>query len=353
MARKKTTVTPASRLAAAVAKKFGSGKAIILSENRAISQPTEWLSTGVDVLDHYVLGRGGLPVGRASEWFGGNNIGKTTLLYRMLARTQKHGVAVYIDVEQSFDEDRAVQMGVNPKTLVIVQPYSLEELFEEVKEILRLHNVNDGPMLLGWDSIASAVTETAHGKVAGKSKVADVPQILSQELKKVTAMLPRKRAHLVMLNQIRDNIGVMFGDKTNTPGGHAPKFYSSQRVQFLGGKAVKNARSEHVAKIVTAIAVKNRLGPPFRKARIRLDYSEVGYNNVWSTVFHAKRMQLMKPREKGFAGPSKEGIATYMEATELLGWPDPEEMPKLVGVPLAAADDEEDKGSDDDNDEEE
>ncbi len=174
-------------------------------------------------------------------------------------------------------------------------------------------------MLIVWDSIASMVTESGGGRSAGDRRVGDVPLLMSEELKKIVPLLAKSRAVLIGVNQVRAKIGVMFGDNTTTPGGNAPKFYSSQRLQILGGKAVKNAKGEHTAKIVTMMAVKNRFGSPFRKARVRLDFDS-GFNNIWSTVWHAKIQKLIKARKGGFAGPSREGLAVYKEATRKLGW---------------------------------
>lgn len=322
MAPKKTK-KPAgkmSRYVQALQAKFGSESALTVSgELNSASALTEFLSTGIDVLDYYVLG-GGLPVGRMSEWFGQEGCGKTTLAYCAIAATQRAGgIGVWGDPEMSFDDARARTFGVNTNDLLILQPENLEEWFEQLKLTLKMHDPEEGPMLIAWDSIASMVTKGGIDRPAGDRKVGDVPLIMSEELKKILPLLAKHRAHLFALNQIRAKIGVMFGDNTTTPGGNAPKFYASQRVQFLGGKAVKNSKDEHIAKIVTCITTKNRLAAPWMKARVRLDY-KTGFNNIWSTVWHAKRMKLIKCRAEGFAGPSVEGLAAYNEALEALGW---------------------------------
>jgi recombination protein RecA len=310
----------ASSLAHTLQKKFTSGVFIVGAERKSAAAMTEFISTGVDVLDHYVIGRGGWPVGRMSETYSEEGAGKTALLLHSLASAQRAGgIAVLADSEGSFDEERATAFGVNLDELILLGPANLEELFEMAKATLRAHRPHHGPMLFGWDSIAS--TRTKHGLVqeAGDKKVADVALLMSEELPKVRQLLAPHRAHFMMLNQIRHKIGVSFGSNVITPGGNAPKFYSDVRLQFFGGKAVKR-NDQHVAKIVTIMAVKNRLRAPFAKARVRFDYA-TGYNNVYSTCEHAKRLGLIKPRKGTYNGAGRGGLAVYAEAVHKLGWP--------------------------------
>lgn len=305
----------------AIRKKFGPMSALSVSDDRAAAgQITEYISTGVDVLDQYVIGSGGLPVGRMSEVFGEEGSGKTSLGLSALAACQRDGgTAVVIDAEYSFDEDRARTLGVNVEDLIIVQPQHMEQLFEQIKLTLRTHDPGDGKLLIVWDSLASTKTKSGDEAVAGESRVGDVARLTSQELPKLSKLLQDARAHLMILNQIRAKIGVMFGPNTTTPGGNAPKFYTSVRLQFFGGKGIKNALGEHTGKVVTVMAQKNRLAPPFRKARVRFNYS-TGYDNVYSTIEHAKKMKVIEPRERGFSGKGKEGIKAYVEACKRLEW---------------------------------
>ena len=131
-------------------------------------------------------------------------------------------------------------------------------------------------------------------------------------------MLKQHRACILFINQVRDNIGVMFGDQYTTPGGHAVKFFASVRLQLLGGKAYKDAKSgEHRGKDITVIAAKNKLHPPWRKGRVRLDY-ETGWDDDWSTVWLAKELGLIEPRARKVS-----------VAREKLGWPAKEEEVEL------------------------
>ncbi len=294
------------------------------------AQMTEFISTGVDTLDHYVIGRGGLPVGRSSEVFGENACGKTSLMYSAGAACQRMGgTFVIVDQENSYDEERAETFGVDLDTLIILQPKTLEDALEMHKDVLHGHNPKKGPMLIGWDSLASSKTKNMVSGHAGDQHVGEIARLMSEEMAKINNMLGEARAHWMIINQLRTKFGVMFGDNTTTPGGNAPKYHASVRIQFFGGKKLVNSFDEHVGKVVTILAVKNRLAPPFRKARVRFDYA-TGYNNVWTTLEHAKRFKKIDPRKDGFKGAAAEGLPVYLDALEKLGWestvPIPEEL---------------------------
>lgn len=344
----------AAKYAEILQKKFGDSVAMTLKAERNAAEVLEHIPTGVEVLDHYVLGNGGLPVGRMSEWFGDEGCGKTTLAYSAAASAQKQDTTVaWIDGEFSYDPARAAVFGVNNDELLIIQPEHLEEMFNAIRMLVSTHNPAHGKLLLILDSIAAMTTDAALRKSAGERKVGDVPLIMSEELKKLMPLLVHHRAHFMAINQVRANIGVLFGDKTTTPGGKAPKFYASQRVQIFAGKSTKNAKGEHIAKTSTFLGVKNRLNFPFLKAKVRLDY-RTGYNNIWSTIWHAKRMKLIKCRAEGFSGPSREGLDAYCEALEALGWPYPPNLVDLgrtsndVVEEADGVDDEEEEDMDDD-----
>lgn len=303
-------------------KKFGVESATtIVREKKAAAQIKEYIPTGIDVLDQYVIGQGGLPVGRMSEIFGPEACGKTTLGYSAIAACQRMGgIGVWNDPEHSFDEYRARLMGVDTKKLLLLQPESLEISYEQMKLVTQNHNVKKGPMLIVWDSIASSTPEAHLESEAGKDRMGMFAALHSSEIKKLIRLLPKYRTHLMALNQIRDQMGVSFGGGgIKTPGGNAPKFYSSVRLQFFGGKSIKNKDGEHTGKVVTIMAVKNRLAPPFRKARVRFDYVE-GWNTIWSTLEHAKRFKLINPRTHGFKGKGVSGIDAYIDAIEELNW---------------------------------
>jgi recombination protein RecA len=294
-------------------KKFGTTSALRLGSGReAAAQVKEVIPTGVEIIDHYSIGIGGLPVGRMSELSGEEGAGKTALSWQCIASAQQHGATcVVVDVEYSFDEDRAKVYGVDIDNLIIVQPETMEMALEQSKLLLTSHNAKRGPLLLVWDTIAAMTPKVELGKEAGDRAPALQSMLMSAELKKLIPLLAKHRAHLLALNQVRANFGVMFGPNTITPGGKAVKFYASLRLQLFGGKAIKNKADEHTGKIVTLVTAKTRFSPPFRKARIRLDY-DTGWNNEWSTLEHAKKV--------GKAGRGAKGDKAHQAALVSLGW---------------------------------
>lgn len=301
------------RIAALVRKELGAHAAISLSDNQASGEIKEYIPTGIDVLDHYVIGRGGLPIGRMSEIYGPEGCGKTALSYAAIAQFQRRGgVCAIWDAEYSFDEVRATVYGVDVESLIMLYPDTLEEGFDAVTATLKANDPKEGPMLIVHDSLAASEPEKP-------DEVAAMARVCSKRYKRLHPLLQKHRAHFMVLNQVRVKMGVLFGDNTTTPGGNAPKFFASLRLQFLGGKAIKNAKEEHTGKVVTALAVKNRLASPWRKARVRLDYA-MGFNNVYSTLEHAKRLGVIEPREKGFKGKGKESVDAYLEAAKRLAW---------------------------------
>lgn len=304
-----------SRLAAAINKRFGEGHATRLGGGRHSSaQVTEVIPTGIDAVDHYLWGSGGMPIGRITEVFGGEGAGKTTFMYQCLAQVQlAGGVGVVIDADHAFDESRAAAFGVDVEALLVSTPTTMEEAFEVMKLVLAAHDPTTGPMLLCWDAIASSVTAKMLSGEAGKVMVGEVARLTSQQFPVLLTLLGKHRAHLLALNQVRINVGVMFGDNTTTPGGKAPKFYATHRLSIVGGKAVKNAQGEHTAKDVLMIAVKTRFVAPFRKARVRLDYA-TGYSDEWTTINWAKERGLIDAGAKGASG-----YAAALEAIKAAG----------------------------------
>lgn len=300
-------------------KKYGEATVTTLARERAaVAQMREFIPTGIDVIDHYMLGRGGLPVGRMSEVFGSEASGKTALLYRTMGVCQKiGGHAKLIDAEYSFDEERAEVHGIG-SDLVVAQPRDLEECLNMTKDMIRSHNPKKGPQLIGIDSLASLKTRAGVSLEAGEKEFRGEAKLFSNELRDMPRILAAHRTHLFMVNQIRHKIGGSpFESNITTPGGNAPKFYSSVRLQFFGGKGIKNSHDEHTGKVVTVVAVKNRLNSPFLKAKVRLDYA-TGFNNMWTVAEHAKRMGILKKNPKTGKWDSLE--EQFLDALEELGW---------------------------------
>jgi len=315
------------RTLAVLRKKFGEHTAVRMGAGAAHnSKVTHVIPTGIEVLDYYVLGDvrgkpiGGLPCGRVSELYGSYGCGKTSLAYAALAACQRDGgTAVMTDAEFEFDEARAELFGVDLGNLLLLQPRNLEMALEQIKTVVGSHDPRRGPMLIAYDSLASSKTAAGMERVAGKRGVGDVPLIMSEEFPKILALLGPKLAHLLLLNQVRANIGVMFGDNTTTAGGNATKFYASHRLQILGGKAVKDSKTmRHTGKVITVMCAKTRFSEPYRKARVRLNYA-TGWDNEYSTVEHAKTLGVLAGRNA--KGKAIKGHRAHAEALHKLGWP--------------------------------
>jgi len=307
VADKKDTV---SAIIAAINKGWR-GAAVRLADG-AKSDVAEVITTGIDVIDKYVIGCGGLPVGRFSEVFSEEGVGKTSFMLSCAAAAQRvGGVAIIIETEFALDRKRAKTFGVNWDDLILLQPGHLDDVCAQAALAIKSIPPGVGPVFLGWDSIAATPSkeEVDLGLQEGKSWDTRARGI-SQALRVLGPLLARHRVHLMMINQTRDKIGVMFGNKVATPGGHAPKFHCSLRLQLFNGKAVKDSMGQHVAKPVSFMAIKNKMAPPWRKAQVKLDFS-TGWDNDWATLTHAKNLKLVPPRSRDL----KEAIKA-LEAAE-------------------------------------
>lgn len=294
------------------------GKAWLLGSNTTRGKVEEVIPIGIGSIDHHILGVGGWAVGRASEVYSPEGTGKTSLMLKSLAGAQvEGGVAILAETEAALDPTWASDVhDVDIDRLVLIEPEYLDGEGGAVDLIMQAVEAipsGVGPNLVALDSVAATPTkkEIEEG-LTGKDKVAERAKHLSKACRMFAAMLKKHRVHLMFVNQVRDNIGVMFGDQYTTPGGHAVKFLASVRIQMLGGTAYKGtgARSgEHLGKDVLVIAAKNKLYPPWRKARVRLDYA-TGWDDDWSTLWLAKEKELVGARSRN-----------VYEARTKLGWP--------------------------------
>lgn len=294
-----------AQIAAAVNKVFKGG-ATLLGQG-AISDVTEVIPTGIDVLDHYVLGIGGLAGGRMSEWFSEEGVGKTAMLLQTIGSCQRRGgIAILNETERALDSKRAEIYGIDLDRVILLQPDHIPEAGRQIELALEAIPPGGavagvGPILVGWDSIAATMSkqEAVEG-LSDKESFDKRAKELSQILRVLGPLIARTKAHLLCINQVRANIGVMFGDKFTTPCGKTLKFHSSVRMQFFGGKAEKDAAGQHVGKTITVMAIKNKHTRPFRKARVRMMY-DTGFNNDWSTLNHAKDLKLISARSQNLA----------------------------------------------------
>lgn len=300
-----------------ILKRAGKGAAQLLSAG-SDSDIEEVVPTGIDVLDHHVFKIGGLPVGRIIELYAGEGVGKSSLLYQCIAGVQREGgVAILDETEYAIESDRATTFGCDIDSVIFSQSECLEnalQFLEATLESLPKTKKGDPPFIIGWDSFAATPTkrEIEEG-LDFKAAMGDRAKMMSTAMRVLTRLTAERRAILAIVNQTRTKLGVMFGPNTTTPGGSALKFHASFRLEMFQGKAVK-VGTKHVGKQVTMMAAKTKIGgAPWAKAKVRL-YYDSGWNNMWSTINHAKDMKLI---EKS----AVENEENYLKALEALGWP--------------------------------
>ena len=291
------------------------GAQVVEMAQGSISDVKEFIPSGISVIDHHLLGGGGLPVGRITELFGDYGTGKSSLCFAFMARCQQAGGLVGLaESEHALQVDRAMAFGVDPDGVVLTHPESLEDVLANAEAFMGAIPEGVGPNLWILDSIAACVTKAEREAGAGGNlRVGEFARRMSHGIKQLCMLASRTRTAILMTNQTRQKIGVAFGNPTTTPGGDAVKFYSSSRLQLMGGSAVK-VEDVPVGKDVTIQCVKNKLVAPMRKAKVRFLY-ETGWHEPWTTLTYAKN--------QGLVGPKAQGMKGYREAMAALNWPEP------------------------------
>ena len=301
-------------------KTYGKGSIMKLGDKAV--ENVEAISSGSIALD-LALGVGGFPRGRIVEIYGPESSGKTTLAIHAIAEIQKTGgIAAFIDAEHAFDKVYAENLGVDTENLFISQPDNGEQALEIAENLIRSGAID----LIVIDSVAALTPKAEIEGEMGDSRMGLQARLMSQALRKLTGTINRTGCCCIFINQLREKIGVMFGNPETTTGGNALKFYSSVRVDIRRSSQIKNG-DEVLGNRVKVKIVKNKIAPPFRKAEFDIMYGQ-GISKVGEIIDMGVDLDVVKKSGSWFSyGETRLGQGR--DAVKLLIEDNPELMEEL------------------------
>ena len=295
-----------------IEKQFGKGAIMRLGAKGGV-QPHEAISTGSISID-YALGIGGFPRGRVVEVYGPESSGKTTLTLQVIAEAQKlGGMAAFVDAEHALDAEYAKKLGVDIDNLLVSQPDNGEQALVIVEVLVRSGSVD----VVVVDSVAALVPRAEIEGEMGDAQVGLQARLMSQALRKLTAVVAKSKTCLIFINQLREKIGVMFGSPETTTGGRALKFYSSVRIDIRRIGAIKDGETV-VGGRTRVKVVKNKMAPPFREAEFDIMYGE-GVSREGDLIDLAVERKIIDKSGAWFSfsgerlGQGRENVKTFLK----------------------------------------